>query len=182
MNIYFASDFHLGHFNIIKYCERPFVTLEEMDSTIIRKINERVEETDWLIYLGDFCMKASSEASEAPKKAFDYYRSQINCKNIIFLRGNHDNNNSTKTPIESLVINHGGKRIYITHDPKYAKEDFEFNFCGHTHNKWHFKKLGKKSTVVNLSVENWDYYPVTISEIFQAYSKWLKSGRKNEKA
>ena len=181
MNIFFTSDFHLGHWNIVKYCNRPFKTLEEMDSTIIGKINERVDADDLLIYLGDFCMKSSSEASEAPKKAFEYYRNQINCKNIIFIKGNHDKNNSTKTPIESLVINHGGKRIYLTHDPKYAKDDFEFNFCGHSHGKnGTFIKLRKKSIIVDLSVENWNYYPVTISEIFQAYSNWLKLG-KNER-
>ena len=87
MNIWFWSDTHLGHWNIVKYCGRPFKTLEEMDTTIIKNFNDRVEEDDLVFFLGDFCMKTSSEASDAPKKAFEYYRNQLKCKNIIFIKG-----------------------------------------------------------------------------------------------
>ena len=181
MQIWFCSDFHLGHDRIRDYCKRPFKNLEEMDSTIIKNFNARVDENDTVFFLGDFCMTKSSEAAEAPKKAFDYYRNQLKCKNIIFIRGNHDNNNTTKTVIESVVINYGGGRIYITHNPKFAKKDFRFNYCGHVHEKWQFKKLDKKSVICNLSIEMWNYYPVTIGEINQAYSEWCKRGYKNEK-
>jgi calcineurin-like phosphoesterase family protein len=180
MQIWFCSDFHLGHWNIVKYCNRPFKSLEEMDSIIIKNFNDRVDENDVVFFLGDFCMKKSSEASEAPQNAFDYYRNQLKCKNIIFIKGNHDKNNSTKTIIESIVIEHGGSRIYMTHNPKFAKEDFKFNFCGHVHEKWQFQKIGHKSIICNLSVENWDYRPVTINEINQAYSEWCKRGYKDE--
>jgi calcineurin-like phosphoesterase family protein len=93
----------------------------------------------------------------------------------VFIRGNHDNNNSTKTLIESIVIKHGGERIYLTHNPKYAKPEFKLNFAGHVHEKWQFQKLDKNSIIVNLSVEMWGYYPVTISEIFQQLSIWQKN-------
>lgn len=178
MNIFFTSDLHLGHFNIIRHTKRPFNSLKEMDSAIIRKFNERIQEDDLVFLIGDFCMKASSEAKEAPKKAFAYYRNQLKCKNIIFIRGNHDKNNSTKTPIESLVIKYGGGRIYLTHNPKYAKVDFPLNFCGHMHEKWKFQKLARNSYIINLSVEQWNYYPVTFNEINQAFCMWKKSGEK----
>lgn len=174
--IWFISDTHFGHWKICQYCKRPFTSLKEMDDTIIKNINERIQENDLLFHLGDFCMTKSSEASEAPKRAFDYYREQIKCKNIIFVRGNHDKNNTNKTPIESLVIQHGGYRIFLTHDPKFAKESFRFNFCGHTHGKFgKFKKLGKRSYIVDLSVEVWNYMPVNINEINQAYSNWVQN-------
>jgi len=170
---WFISDTHLGHFNIIRYCNRPFKALEEMDSTIIKNINERVKDTDVLFVLGDFCMKKSSEAPEG--KTFEYYRNKINCKNVIFCKGNHDSNNSTKTIIESIVIEHGGKRIYMTHNPKFAKKDFHWNFCGHVHGiDGKFVRCSDKSIIVDLSVENWKYMPVDINEINQAYSFWLK--------
>jgi calcineurin-like phosphoesterase family protein len=175
---YFISDTHFGHWRICQYCKRPFTSLEEMDNSLIRNINERVDENDVLFHFGDFCMTKSSEASEAPKKAFDYYRNQIKCKNIIFCKGNHDSNNTNKTIIESMVLDYGGSKIYCTHNPRFAKEEFKYNYCGHIHDKWQFKKLGKKSTIVNLSVEQWNYYPVTINEILQAHSIWLKSGKK----
>jgi calcineurin-like phosphoesterase family protein len=155
---FFLSDTHFGHENIIKYCNRPFTNVKEMDETIIKNINDRVAETDTLFFLGDFCMKRSSEASSAPQNAFDYYRNQIKCKNIIFIRGNHDHNNGTKTIIQSLIIEHGGCRIFVTHDPKYAKEDFKLNFCTTpdteilTENGW--KKYNKISIGENVMTYN----------------------------
>jgi calcineurin-like phosphoesterase family protein len=31
-DVWFTSDFHLGHFNIIRYCNRPFVDTQEMNA------------------------------------------------------------------------------------------------------------------------------------------------------
>lgn len=177
--IFFCSDTHLGHFNIIDYCKRPFKTVQEMDSTIIRNWNERVKKEDTVFFLGDFCLKKSTEAPEG--NTFDHYRSQLN-GNIIFIAGNHDKNNNTPAIIDEMVIRHGGQRIYLTHNPKYIKEDYKLNFCGHVHEKWQFKKIGRKSFAVNLSVEQWNYRPVSINEIFQAYSRWLKEEKKNAQA
>lgn len=149
-----------------------------MDNTLIKNINERVDESDTLFFLGDFCMKKSSEASDSPQNAFDYYRNQIQCKNIIFIKGNHDNNNGTKTIIENMIIHFGGQKIFLTHDPKHVNASFKFNFTGHLHGKkGKFSKVGKNSIIVDLSVENWNYYPVSINEILQAYSNWLRSGK-----
>jgi len=174
---YFTSDFHLGHFNIIRYCNRPFKSVEEMENTIIRNWNERVKEEDTVFFLGDFCLKKSKEAPEG--RTFEWYRKRLQ-GNIIFIRGNHDGNNSTKTIIESVVIEHGGKRIFMTHNPKFAKVDFQWNLCGHTHGKYgKITRLDKKSVIIDISVENWDYRPVDINEINQAYSIWLKSGEKS---
>ena len=175
MDIWFCSDFHFGHFNIIRYCGRPFKTLIEMDSTIVRNFNERVKEEDMCFFLGDFCFKKSGEAVDSPKNAFEYYRNQLKCKNIIFLKGNHDKNNSIKTPIQSMVIQHGGHRIFLTHDPIYAKHDYELNFCGHVHEKWRFKRIAPKSIVCNVAVEQYNYFPVTFNEINQALSIWVKN-------
>ena len=181
MLIWFWSDSHFGHGKIIEYCNRPFQSLIDMDLTLIRKFNERVDKDDLCFFLGDFCMKKSSEASDAPRNAFDYYRNQLNCKNIIFIEGNHDHHNGTKTPIESINITHGGSSIHLTHNPKHAGEDFKFNFTGHCHgNRGVFNKLGKKSVIVDLSVDCWDFYPVNINDINSSYSTWLKGGKKNE--
>lgn len=197
---YFISDTHFGHSNILRYCKRPFIKesdldnrgewkseylanlrCKEMDSTIIKNWNSRVKDEDIVFFLGDFCFSKSSEAPDSKKNAFDYYRSQLK-GNIIFFKGNHDGNNRCKSIIESMVIQHGGKRIYLTHNPKFAKEDFHWNFCGHTHgNLGVFRKLGNKSVIIDLSVDCWNFMPVTINDINQKYSDWYRGGCKEKK-
>lgn len=181
MNIFFTSDNHFYHTNIIKYCNRPFKTVEEMNLTMIHKWNERVKVGDLVFHLGDFCLKhAPSESPDAPKDAFEIIRPQLN-GDIILLNGNHDSRNGVKSIIESLIIDYGGKRIFLTHDPHYAKEDFYWNFTGHCHgNEGTFRKLGKKSYIIDLSVDCWNFYPANINDINQAFCNWLKSGMKNE--
>lgn len=179
---YFSSDFHLGHFKIIEYTNRPFKTLEEMDSKIIKNINDIVGKEDTLYFLGDFCFCRSGEAPDSISKSeiFNHYRNQINCKNIIFIKGNHDGKrNGTYTITQNATIEIGGQRIFMCHDPKYAKEEFRFNFVGHVHTDYQFKKLTDKSTIVNLSVEMWNYRPVDITEILKEYSYWVRKGKKH---
>lgn len=176
---YFTSDNHFFHTNIISYCNRPFSSMEEMNKEMIKRWNERVSPEDFIFHLGDFGLSKSSEAPDAPKNPLETIKKQLN-GNIIFLAGNHDGNNKNRSIIESLIIKHGGKRIYLTHDPKFYRKDFEWNFCGHQHgNEGTFRKIGK-SIIVDLSVECWNYYPVDINDISQAYSEWRRRGCKNE--
>jgi calcineurin-like phosphoesterase family protein len=43
---WFTSDFHFGHFNIIRYCNRPFTSTEEMDTCIVDRMNQCVKSND----------------------------------------------------------------------------------------------------------------------------------------
>ena len=43
---YYTADTHFGHNNIIRLCNRPFSTIEEMDNTLIKNWNERVSNND----------------------------------------------------------------------------------------------------------------------------------------
>lgn len=62
--IFFSSDLHFGHQNIIKYCSRPWKTAAEMDEALIANWNNTVTEGDIVYILGDvfFCdeQRASS--------------------------------------------------------------------------------------------------------------------------
>ena len=180
MKVYHFSDPHFGHENLLDYVESPFKTIKEKDTTIINNFNSKVDVEDLCICYGDFCFGKSSEAPNSQRKAFEYYRNQLNCKNIIFIRGSHDKNNGVKTPIRSLIITLGGKWIYCVHNPKEAKSEYFFNFCGHWHGKYgKFIRLSEKSIIVDLSVENWNYSPVEYTEIWREYSKWIKNEKTN---
>ena len=46
---WFTADFHLGHQNIVRYCDRPFQTLAVMDAEIVDRLNSSVKESDILM-------------------------------------------------------------------------------------------------------------------------------------
>lgn len=90
MTDYWLADTHLGHNNIIKYCNRPFSSTDEMDECIINNINETVKDPDkdrvW--HLGDYCF-GPRDFKQFYRKA-EGYRNRIKCKNIFWIHGNHD--------------------------------------------------------------------------------------------
>ena len=53
MTIWFTADLHLGHANIIKYCNRPFNNVREMDNEIIKNFQTILKSGDTLFILGD---------------------------------------------------------------------------------------------------------------------------------
>jgi calcineurin-like phosphoesterase family protein len=61
---------------------RDFETLEEMNNSLVKNINDNVNENDWLIHMGDWSFGGFERIEE--------FRSMINCKNIVLILGNHD--------------------------------------------------------------------------------------------
>ena len=60
--IYFTSDLHFGHDNIIRHTGRSFENAEEMDRILIKKWNQTVSSRDEVYILGDFTMKGAAYA------------------------------------------------------------------------------------------------------------------------
>ena len=83
MTVWFTSDLHLGHENIIEHQGRPFRDAEHMAQALIANINSVVLQRDTLYILGDFTMKVNGK--EAAR-----LRHRINCREVHLVRGNHD--------------------------------------------------------------------------------------------
>ena len=59
--IFFTSDHHFGHSNIIKFCKRPFKDVEEMNEVLIERWNEKINPEDEVYHIGDFAMTKDNE-------------------------------------------------------------------------------------------------------------------------
>ncbi len=181
MQTFISSDYHFSHSNIIKYDNRPFSNLEEMNSTIIRKHNARVKPEDTVYFLGDFGFFASNNRAfrgeGQPYKPEDFLN-KMNGKYWNFIKGNHDKpGNKFHPKNESIILNQNGLRIQLIHDPLYAKIDYDLILCGHVHMAWKLKELsycGQKRLIINVSCCLWDYYPVRLDELLVIYYKWNK--------
>jgi len=151
--LWFTADHHFGHSNIIKYCNRPFKSVEHMNAEMVRRWNERVASEDRVFHLGDFCFEGNSRS--------ETFKSWTNILNgeIILIRGNHDRWRNSR--IVSADIKLGGRLIHLSHRPEFV---YELNFCAHVHNGWRVKRKDRK-VVVNVGVDVWDFYPVTLAEI-----------------
>ncbi|MDQ6798220.1 MAG: metallophosphoesterase [Actinomycetota bacterium] len=56
MTTWFTADLHLGHSNIIGYCNRPFADVAAMNDEIVRRWNDVVAEEDTVWVLGDVAL------------------------------------------------------------------------------------------------------------------------------
>lgn len=77
---FFISDTHFGHKNIIRHCNRPFQSIEEMDEVMIEKWNNKVSKSDTVYIVGDFVWN---------KGKLPYYAERLAGTKIL-IAGNHD--------------------------------------------------------------------------------------------
>lgn len=174
MKVWFTADTHFGHANIIELCNRPFKNLEHMNETLIRNWNERIKTDDTIIFIGDFCFKNTpgGKKGEGTTNKAQFYMNKLN-GNKVFIRGNHDNNNSLNTKITGLVMEIGGHEIYCVHNPIDFDQNWRINLCGHIHNSWKIKKAGE-SHLINVGVDVWNFRPVNIQEILKGLNTFKK--------
>ena len=85
--LYFTSDTHFHHANILRFCNRPFSSIEEHDEELIRRWNEKVPENGIVFHLGDFAFASS--------QYINHIIDRLNGK-IFLIIGNHDWRNVVK--------------------------------------------------------------------------------------
>lgn len=82
--LFFTSDTHWGHFNISKYCHRPFNSRSEMDNALIDNWNKVVPQDGIVVHCGDFMLPHKEDIKE-----YEKILKKLN-GNILLCRGNHD--------------------------------------------------------------------------------------------
>ena len=61
---YYISDLHFDHTNVIKFDNRPFKDVEEMNNALIHNWNSVVKKNDIVYVLGDFCFGNTERTNE----------------------------------------------------------------------------------------------------------------------
>ena len=153
MKVWFTADLHLGHGNILRFCQRPFLSAAEQellqslgargkwrvseeslrrhDEALLEAINERVGPDDMLWVVGDFCWGSLVDAMR--------YRGRIHCRNVYLVWGNHDHRSvgpAFSGTIEQGMIEVEGQAIWLNHYPMRSwNRSFQgsWHLYGHVH-------------------------------------------------
>lgn len=175
--IWFTSDLHFGHAGVIRYCGRPFTTLEEMHEALIKNWNECVREGDTVYVLGDLAL--------CPFRDFEPIAKRLKGRKIL-IRGNHDAYSEGQYARAGFTVYHelkmklAGSIVRLSHYP-YAmpwwKRPFAFKselrfmekrppqipgeFLLHGHTHMHYKRRGN---MIHVGVDAW-HRPVSQREI-----------------
>lgn len=180
-NVWFISDTHFGHKNIIKFLDnqgkiiRPFSSIEEHDETIIQNWNKVVKPTDKVYHLGDVAMTQQAVA----------LIDRCNGRKTL-VAGNHDIYMSKWymkffDNIRSCKVypDHG---IIMSHFPAHSgqlEHRFKFNVHGHLHANHVTKRTidfdeafynyetVKDERYLNICVEHTNYTPLSLEEIIE---------------
>lgn len=186
MAIYYISDLHLGHANVIRFDSRPFDSVEEMEEEIVKRWNKRVKPQDTVNILGDFCWKTESEWIRILQRLNG---------NKVLIRGNHDPKQvsgklrkyfADVKDYKEIIDN--GRRVCMSHFPmllhKHSYDPNCYMLCGHVHitsendwlEKWRSelrehrnKRAANQGNIINVGamMPYVDYTPRTLDELIE---------------
>lgn len=155
--IFMISDMHFGHGNIIKYENRPFKNVLEMDLAIVGKWNNTVAKEDKIFVVGDVSFYNKEKTTNIIKGLNGYK---------ILILGNHDKHSINWwkevgfDEVSKYPIIIDGFYI-LSHEPVYLTEIMPYtNIHGHIH---HLKYDSKQ--YFNISVECINYTPINFEDI-----------------
>lgn len=168
--IYFTADTHFGHTNIIRYCKRPFSSVEEMNETLIERWNSKVTPHDIVYHLGDFTLE----------KIADKYLDKLN-GTIRLIPGGHDywlkhiDTKKYAKRLEILPLYYTlkilGLKIILCHYPMLSWDSSSYgslHFHGHSHGN-----IPSLYPRLDVGTDCFDYYPVSLEDIFDNDS-WVR--------
>lgn len=185
--LFFCSDLHFGHYNICKYCHRPFQSRSDMDQELIKNWNSVVPKDGIVICCGDFMLPHKNNFNEYLK-----YVKHLN--GIIYLTsGNHDRidigtyefNDSPKLIVnDMMMIVVDGVKIFAQHYPC-AAFNGDYHVYGHIHTladgscygiDGDVTKVMRKNTY-DVGVDQNGYTPVSYWQLCDIFRKKMNNDR-----
>ncbi|NCQ51807.1 hypothetical protein GW796_07930 [archaeon] len=163
-NLYFWSDLHLYHHNIIRYAERPFETVEHMNETMINNYWSKVTDSDVVVFGGDVGFGDINDVqnliSQLPGKKILVLGNHDFDKNKGFFRNYNTFDITTMAFTFQKELNGVIYNILVTHYPinKNQLPKNTINIHGHIHQ--HLP--GDKN--INMCVEHTGFSPISMTE------------------
>lgn len=179
--IYFTSDLHFGHENVIGLCRRPFSSIKEMDETLIRNWNSKVSSGDEVYILGDLFFRNKLPVEE--------YLKQLQGKKHLIV-GNHDREWIKHCPMEEyfesvdrmLYLADSKRQYTLCHYPMMSWPHMTrcYMVFGHIHgntNADYWPLIQKSDWMLNAGVDVNGFAPVSFEEMAEnnlKYKEWRK--------
>lgn len=168
--IWFTSDTHFGHKNIIQFCNRPWPNVKEMNAGLIYNWNRLVSEDDTVYHLGDL--------SFVNQEHTDHFLRRLN-GTIILVKGNHDRN-WTSPRISKIVqeahLELEGQWVHLSHKPK-SEWPGDSEGVWHLHGHLHGNPYHRDSPTpthyhrLDVGVDCWGWKPISMETIRRRFEE-----------
>lgn len=167
-DVWFISDTHFFHDNIIRYCGRPFANSDIMNECLVENWNSVVKPQDKVYHLGDVALGYGGDERE-----LSLLLAQLNGHKRLIV-GNHD---SLKSPalhkhFEKIELWAGfakkGWGFTVSHIPLPIEHLRDGEWCvhGHLHNN-----ISSNNQHINICVEQIGYTPIHLDTIEEMIKK-----------
>ena len=177
MTVFYTSDEHYGHRNIITYCNRPFRDTEEMTEELVRRHNAVVSANDLVYHLGDFALD---------ERLVEPTLKRLTGKHRLIV-GNHDRCHPCRGGFKKArqrYIGYGFEDVLVRmSEPLFDAEHLPYAGSGdhvekERYAEWRPKNRGRwllhghihtlwkvRDRMINVGVDVWDYAPVTLDSL-----------------
>ena len=182
MALWLTADLHLGHANIIRYCDRPFDGVAHMDERLVDRWNERVGDDDTVLVLGDVALGPIASSLALVREL---------AGRKVLVAGNHDrcwagngrralawherylDAGFAEVRQGTIDVEVGAHRVRAGHFPYEGDSHDEDRFTsyrpeddgcwllhGHVHDRWR-----QRGRMINVGVDAWDHRPVSEDDV-----------------
>lgn len=174
---WFSSDFHFGHTNVIKYDNRPFDSVKEMDNYILEGLEASFNKNDNFYYLGDFSLFKKHQIDNSEEY---FKRIKETGVNMFFIKGNHDHSDMIKLynkygtylgEQKKIIVNN--QEIILNHyrmDVWDKSHHGSWHLHGHSHHSLP-ERDSARCTDVGINGQGFDYLPLEFVDIEHIMSR-----------